>query len=138
MTHTKHVLALAFFLALPLAACNKSDVDRAADSAHDAATATGDKLTELKDKFVAATQQDMDDLSVQYDKLKAKTADAAADAKQGLQKTLDDIKAKKDQLAAEFEESKRAHDGSAFEAAKAKVKDGVADLRKRIDDALHK
>ena len=61
-----------------------------------------------------------------------------SDAKEGLQKSLDDIKAKKDEVTRDFEASKAAHDGSTFEAAKAKFKEGMADLRKRIDNALDK
>lgn len=136
MTHITCKLATALVLLVPLAACSKEDATRAADSAQNAAHATGDKLVEMKDKFVAATQKEMDDLSVKYDQLKAKAADAGHDAKQGMQNALDDIKAKKEQLTRDFEASKAAHDGSTFEAAKAKLKEGMADLRKRIDDAL--
>jgi hypothetical protein len=129
-------MASALFLVVPLVGCSREEVSHASQSAKDAASATGDKLVELKDKFVAATQKEMDELSVKYKQLEDKAAAATADAKQGIQSTMDDIRAKKDELTREFEESKRAHDGSTFEAAKAKVKDGLADLRKRIDDAL--
>jgi hypothetical protein len=136
MTHLSFKLATAIVLLVPLAACNRDDAARAADSAQNAANATGDKLVEMKDKFVAASKEEMNDLSAKYDKLKAKAAEAGHDAKEGMQNTLDDIKAKKDQLTRDFEASKAAHDGSTFEAAKAKFKEGMADLRKRIDDAL--
>ncbi len=136
MTHLTCKLATLLVVFVPLTACNRDDAARAADSAHNAANATGDKLVEMKDKFVAATQKEMDELSVKYDQLKAKAAAAGEDAKEGFQNTLDDIKAKKDQLTRDFEESKAAHNGSSFEAAKAKLKDGMADLRQRIDNAL--
>jgi len=136
MTHITCKLATALVLLVPLAACNRDDAAGAADSAQHAANVTGDKLIEMKDKFVTATQKEMDDLSVKYDQLKAKAADAGHDAKEGLQNTLDDIKAKKEEVTRDFEASKAAHDGSTFEAAKAKFKEGMADLRKRIDHAL--
>jgi FtsZ-binding cell division protein ZapB len=136
MTHLTCKLATALLLIVPMAACSHEDATRAADSAQNAANATGDKLVEMKDKFVAATQKEMDELSVKYDELKTKVASASQDAKAGLQSTLDDVKSKKDELTREFEESKAAHNGSSLEAAKAKLKEGMADLRKRIDDAL--
>jgi hypothetical protein len=138
MTHPSTYLAAALLFALPLAACSESDAAKAKESAKHAAEVTGDKLTELKDKFVASTQKEMDELSVKYDELKAKAANATDEAKAGLQSTLDDIKAKRDELKADFEDAKRAHNGSAFEATKAKLQEGLADLRRKIDDALHK
>lgn len=136
MTHLTFKLAATLVLLVPLAACSREDTTRAADSAKHAADVTSDKLVEMKDKFVASSQKEMDELSVKYDQLKAKAADAGHDAKEGLQSTLKDIEAKKDQLTRDFEASKAAHDGSTFEAAKAKLKEGMADLRKRLDDAL--
>jgi uncharacterized phage infection (PIP) family protein YhgE len=138
MTNLTIKLAGALLCLVPLAACSHEDAAQASDSAKKAATATGDKLVEMKDKFVAATQKEMDELGVKYDELKAKAADASDDAKAGMKKTLDDIKAKKDDLARDWEASKAAHDGSSFEAAKAKFEDGMKDLKKRISDALDK
>ena len=138
MTKPSFKLATALLCLVPLAACSHEDAAQAADSAKKTANATGDKLVEMKDKFVAATQKEMDELGVKYDQLKAKVADASQDAKAGMQSTLDDIKAKKDELKRDWEASKAAHDDSTFETAKAKFEDGMKDLKKRIDDALDK
>ena len=75
MTNLTIKLAGALLCLVPLAACSQEDASHAADSAKKTASATGDKLVEMKDKFVSATQKEMDDLGVKYDEMFVRTAE---------------------------------------------------------------
>lgn len=129
------MLTLAVILALPLAGCSREEATQAADSVKNTASQTGDKLVEMKDKFVAATREEMDELSVQYDKLEARLAEAGADAKAGMRETLDDIEAKKNELMNRLEDSRDESNPSKFEEAKENIKKELADLRQRMNNA---
>ena len=129
------MLTLALILALPLAACSRDEATQAADSVKNTASQTGDKLVEMKNKFVAATREEMDELSVQYDKLEARLAEAGADAKAGMRETLDDIEAKKNELKNRLEDSRDESNPSKFEEAKENIKKELADLRERMNNA---
>ena len=94
-----------------------------------------DELRAAHREFQDAVAKRLADLETKYGELRAKAAAATADERERLQKLVDDVGAKKDDVAAEF---RRLREASAdkWDEVRDKLERGLADLERRAAEAL--
>lgn len=114
-------ICLALALALPLAACGENKA--AQTTMKDAGSAVAAGWETVKAEAVKAT----DEASKSLGELETKASAMTGEAKTKLDAMIKSIKAKKDEIAKLSEEK--------TEAAGAKLKTAIADLKKMINDA---
>lgn len=92
------------------------------------------KAAETRAEYVKKAHAELDELSGKIDALELKTKEAGASAKEGLDKKLAALKAKRKTAKKDFAKLRHAS-GKAWMSLKAGVDDGINELKKAYDEA---
>lgn len=131
-------LAISAFLLLgcgtktPSTSSSSAKIAIAKEKIGDAANATAEAAMAKRDEYAREIGKQLDALNVKYEELKGRAAKADAQAKQGLEKKLEEAKVKRDAAAKKLDELKDAS-ADRWEKVKEGVGSAIDDLKKIFD-----